>query len=232
MERAYKGFDNLVIVPVSEWLYNRAKQSPFYKDKRFQVITNGIDTNNIFKPTDYTDIKCKLGIGNEKIILHVTPNFMSPIKGGKYVIEIANRLLKYNVKILIIGFNGNKENLPENIIPLPHTKNQKELAAFYTMADITLLTSKKETFSMICAESISCNTPIVGFKAGGPEVISFKEYSEFVENGDVDALECIIKKWINIKSHNDNTYYSKATTYYSKELMYEKYLDLYKGRFK
>ena len=62
------------------------------------------------------------------------------------------------------------------------------LAQYYAMADVTLLTSKKETFSMICAESLCCGTPVVGFRAGAPEQIALPTFSSFVEYADEDAL--------------------------------------------
>lgn len=59
MNRAYKKLSNLKIVSVSGWLHNRAKQSPFFKDKDMHVIYNGIDTENIFKPQNYESLKTK-----------------------------------------------------------------------------------------------------------------------------------------------------------------------------
>lgn len=227
MKKSFEGFNNLVIVPVSQWLCDRAKQSPFLSKKEFEVITNGIDTSNIFKPTDYNELKRKFGFKNEKLILHVTPNFCDPLKGGNYVLEIAKRTLKDNIKVIIVGYNGKLDNLPNNVIVIPHTKDQNELAAYYTMADVTLITSKKETFSMVCAESLSCGTPVVGFKAGAPEMIAIKEYSEFVEYGDIDALEATIRCWLDIKNTNFFSINLNTDKIYSKELMYKKYNKIY-----
>lgn len=232
MENAFEGFDNIVITSVSKWLHDRAKQSPFFIDKNMKVVLNGIDTDNVFKPTDYTKLKKKYNITNEKVILHVTASFTNPIKGGKYVIELAERLKNENVKIFIVGFNGDKNILPSNIIPVSNTKNQTELAAFYSMADLTLLTSVKETFSMICAESLACGTPVVGFKAGAPETISLKEYSEFVTQGDVDALKEVVLRWIDKKKQYTKEIYLTASKFYSRETMYDKYIELYKGCYK
>ena len=65
------------------------------------------------------------------------------------------------------------------------------------MANLTILTSQFETFSMVCAESLCSGTPVVGFKAGAPEQISIQQYSEFVEYGKIDekkiSNECIGK---------------------------------------
>lgn len=227
MKKSFEGFDNLVITSVSKWLNNRAKESPFFKGNKLKVVLNGVDTTNTFFPSEFGDIKEELSLKDEKIILHVTANFKDPIKGGNYVIEIAKRLEKYNVKFIIVGLNSKINNLPHNIIALPNTKNQKRLAELYSMADITLLTSLRETFSMVSAESLSCGTPVVGFKAGGPESIALTEYSEFVTHGDLDLLENSILFWIDKKTIYKNEIHKKARVSYSRENMCKEYLDIY-----
>lgn len=227
MKKAFENFEDIIIVSVSGWLYDRAIQSPFMKDKKSMIIFNGVDTTNIFKPTDYSQIKKKHNIVNEKIILHVTPDFNSPIKGGNYVIDIAKRLINKNIKIIIVGYNGKTDDLPKNVIPVKHTQDQLELASYYSMADLTLLTSRRETFSMVCAESLSCGTPVVGFQAGAPETIAIKEYSEFLKFGDVASLEKSIIRWLNKKSEFSNRISVDANIIYSKENMFNKYRDLY-----
>lgn len=227
MKKSFEGFDNIVIASVSNWLHDKAKQSPFFMNKQMQVVLNGIDTENVFKPTDATELKKKFNITDEKVVLHVTASFTNPIKGGKHVISLAERLKGENIRIIIVGFNGDKSILPTNVIAVPHTRNQKELAAFYSMADITLLTSLKETFSMICAESLCCGTPIVGFEAGAPETISLKEYSEFVRQGDIDALKAAVEKWINDNRWNRNDIAEVAANYYSKRTMASSYIRIY-----
>jgi glycosyltransferase involved in cell wall biosynthesis len=227
MAEAFAGFNNLIIAPVSGWLGARAQQSPFLKAKSFVIVTNGLDTVNTFKPTNYNEFTKKYSLANEKIILHVTPNFLAPIKGGAYVIKIAQRLMNNDVKIIIVGYNGDRKILPSNVIPVAHTENQAELAAYYSLADLTLLTSKKETFSMICAESLACGTPVVGFEAGAPETISLKKYSEFVKQGDVNALEAAVRTWLDKKQEYGDEISIEASKVYSKALMYEKYAKLY-----
>lgn len=229
MRGAFEGFDNLVVTSVSEWLSDRAKQSPFFPDKNIKVIFNGIDTEKIFSPKQFDDLKKELNLNDEKIILHVTPNFKDPIKGGKYVLYLAEKFKKDNqkIKFIIVGYNGPKLDLPENVIVLPKIKNQIKLAKLYSMANITLLTSMRETFSMVCAESLSCGTPIVGFYAGGPEMIALKEYSKFVLYGDINGLEDAVLKWIDKKEIFSDNIFKEASKKYSQKLMCEKYIDIY-----
>ena len=227
-KKMFENFNNLTIVTPSKWLADRTKLS-FLKDKKIEVIYNGIDTN-IFKPKNIDYLKLKHNITDQKIIVYVTADFDNERKGGKYVLELAKRLQFENIKMFIVGNKKVLENLPKNIIMVGRTNNQDKLADYYNLADLSLITSKKETFSMICAESLSCGTPIVGFEAGAPETITIQEYSEFVKYGNMDALIQAVYRWIDKKNEVTADLAKKAAKKYSKERMYANYLKLYSNR--
>ena len=189
LETAYKGFEKLVITCVSPWLAERASHSPFFKGRKILSVLNGLD-EDIFCTKDSSRLRKLHGLDSRKVLLHVTPNFYSSIKGGKYVLEIAHRLNKEHPEcsVIICGYRGDGTDLPSNVIAIPFTKDQEELAEYYSLADATLLTSERETFSMVTAETLCCGTPLVGFKAGGPESIALKEGTLFCNYGDIDAL--------------------------------------------
>jgi putative colanic acid biosynthesis glycosyltransferase len=227
-EKIYNGFNDLMIVSVSPWLNDRARQSPFFKDKKLSVIGNGIDTINVFHPSSSDRLRKIHNIREgEKVILHVTASFTDPFKGGRYILELANSFLAENIRIIVLGDNGYVGDIPENVILLKHVKNKIELADYYSLADLTVITSRRETFSMVCAESLSCGTPVVGFKAGAPEQVALRDYSEFVDYGDIRSLIICIEKWIKLKPKIIAKLGNAAKSNYSKESMYNKYLNLY-----
>jgi len=224
---AYRGFEKLCLTGVSSWLTTRMSKSPFYRDKMIVPIYNGLDTN-IFKYRDTTLRRAELRLSDKKVIIHVTPNFYSPIKGGKYVLDLAKKYLteQPDYRFIIIGYNGDTTDCYKNIIPIAHTQNQRELAEYYSLADVCLLTSERETFSMVTAESLCCGTPVVGFKAGGPESIAISKYSEFCDYGDTDTLALLITKFAETKFDKSNIA-KQASSIFSKEKMTANYLKVY-----
>lgn len=226
---AYFKPENIIITAVSPWLADRARQSSILKNFRIKYVPNGVNTS-IFKSEQPIKLDC---FDNEsKTILFVTPHFSlapSHLKGGYFLLEIAKRLPEFNF-LVVASQTGDIDNyiLPSNLRILGKAKDQHELARLYSTADLTLLLSRRETFSMVTAESLCCGTPVVGFKAGGPDSIALPIHSAFVEHGDIDALITHITDMITVKS-DAAAISQSASKCYSENIMAEKFLNVYKS---
>lgn len=213
MKAAFEGFEkDCLITSVSPWLIERAKSSPVLEKFHHVTVLNGLDTT-VFFPTDRTAVREKLQIGDRKMVLHVTASFsLDPghIKGGHYVAELAKLLPE--MVFVVVGSGDLTLDLPENVINVGRVESQQELAAYYSAADVTLLTSKKETFSMVVAESLCCGTPVVGFEAGAPEKIALPEYSGFAVYGDLEQLQQLLRQYcgVTVDVEQAHKVYSKA----------------------
>lgn len=226
----YEGFDKLHVTAPSGWLMDRAKQS-MLADKPSTVIPNGIDTDT-FYPRNTADLRQRHGIENEKIIVHVTADFSADpdhIKGGYYVIALARRLLAMgsDTRVIVAGQYPQDLKVPENMTMLGRITDKKLLAQYYAMADVTLLTSKRETFSMVCAESLCCGTPVVGFRAGAPEQIALPEFSRFVDHGDEDALFHAVANLLQKGKASD--IFQRASQRYDSRRVVDAYMRLYEN---
>lgn len=225
MKRSFSGFEeDLTVVSVSPWLQNRAMQSPILGKMHHKVILNGVDTSVFtYRPGSRA--------GGEWVILHVSAMFSDDpdhLKGGWFLLELAERLRDLPVRFLVAGKYRLKQPVGENVTLLGEIRERDALAKQYAAADLTLLTSKRETFSMVCAESLCCGTPVVGFAAGGPETVSLPDFSEFVPQGDLDALEAAVRRWMGHKMDKKQIA-AAAATHYARETMLQAYWELYRG---
>ena len=223
MKEAIQKNADLIMVAVSPWQLERMNAAPIVKGKKKILIENGINTN-IFSPINYHESK-------RKTIIHVTSNFSdlaNDMKGGRYVIEIAKRMS--NIHFLIVGpVDENIHDLPENITCCGLIKEQKKIAELYSMADLCVVTSRRETYGLTCAESMCCGTPVVGFKNGGMETIALDKYSQFIEYGDVEQLEKCIIEWIDKKAIITDELSFNAKSVYSETRMAREYIKLYRN---
>lgn len=233
MYEVMQGFENVRMVCVSPWQLKRLQESAICKNLSGYVIGNGIDTT-VFAPKQ--DALSMNKNANTITLLQVTSSFSedeSDIKGGRYLIELARRLpTEYKIRVAGASHISNEAALPGNITLLGNVSNQEELAEEYRKADLVVLTSRKETFGMACAESLCCGTPVVGFLSGGTESIALTEYTEFCSFGDVDTLLQLVEKWSRCKrkmsEEQHQTMTAAASEKYAKKTMAQEYLALYK----
>ena len=218
--------DSTRIVSVSPWLYERAKASTILKDFTHSVVLNGLNTQ-IF----HTDMKRELiqKRNGEYAAFHATAFFSGEkehFKGGYYILQLAEKMKKENVHFYVAGPYEDGLQVPNNVTLLGTITDQRELAKYYTQADVTLVTSKRETFSMVCAESLCCGTPVVGFRAGAPETISLPEYSTFVPYGDINGLEMAVQDTLQ-KAAPKEDFSKMAANIYDTAKMVDGYLKVY-----
>ena len=71
-----------------------------------------------------------------------------------------------------------------------------------------------------------CGTPVVGFKAGGPESIALKDFSEFVDYGDING---IIAHIADIADYDARSISESAIEEYSQSTMANLFYNLYQS---
>lgn len=219
----YSNLKHLTIVPVSNWLSGLVSQS-ILGNKNVRVINNGVDLNifNICK----SNIRKKLGISNyKKIILGISSDF-GPEKGKKEFIEFAK---KTNFQIIMVGLsNADRKGLPDNIICISRTNSQKELAEYYTAADIFLNPTYNDTFPTTNIEALACGTPVITYRSGGsPEIIDAST-GIVVERGDIRAMSEAIDEMLNRgKDYYSTACRKRAEKFYNKDERFMDYINLY-----
>lgn len=224
----FKELDLITLVPVSNWLNSRVRQS-FIANKKTTVVYNGIDVDGIFYPRKCDELRQAHVEKNDFIFLSVAPDLMSQRKGGQWVIDLAKRLLDKPVKFIMIGVKDANIDCPDNVIILPPLKNIDLLAMYYSMADVFLITSQKETFSLTTAEALACGTPVIGFDSGGPLEVAPKPFGYFFPFGDIQGLFDISLKLINgdvvLPSSDDCSSYARNN--FGNNIMFLNYMKIY-----
>jgi glycosyltransferase involved in cell wall biosynthesis len=194
------------------------------------VVHNGINTSDVFVPRDASDLVRQHHLEGRYVVLSVAPDLMSPRKGGGWVLEVAKRLADRPITFIMIGVKEKSINCTPNVIYLPPMRDQKALAKYYSLANIFLLTSQSETFSLTCAESLACGTPVIGFDSGGPIEVAPEPFGHFVPYGKIDDLVSLITEShcgsLNIAQRDDCTKYANMN--FSNDRMCEDYIGIYR----
>ncbi|AIM15421.1 MULTISPECIES: N-acetyl-alpha-D-glucosaminyl L-malate synthase BshA [Neobacillus] len=163
-------------------------------DKQIETIYNFID-DRIYRKSDANHLKKEFGIKEkEKVIIHVS-NFRAVKRVPDVVKSFANISAVMPAKLLLVG-DG-----PEMTIVCKMTKQlgledqvmflgkQENLEELYSISDLMLLLSEKESFGLAVLEAMACGVPCIGTNIGGiPEVIEHGNTGYICELGDIEDI--------------------------------------------
>lgn len=135
------------------------------------------------------EVRERLSISpDDNIILFV--GSLTKFKGAHLISRLAQCLEDEDITFLIAGdgpLRGQFENRP-NIVYEGFVDNE-DLPPLYNVADVTLVPSKSESFSIVSVESAACGTPVVTTTQDGTMVRLFKNRRAYLwTERSVDAL--------------------------------------------
>jgi L-malate glycosyltransferase len=161
-------------------------------NKEIETVYNFVD-ERVYRKKDVYYLKEQYGIGpEEKVVIHVS-NFRH-VKRVPDIVK-AFDLIQQEIpaKLLLVGDGPEmtvvcrlvKElDLKGKVLFLGKQENLEEL---YSISDVKLLLSEKESFGLVLLEAMACGVPCVGTKIGGiPEVIEDGKTGYLCELGAVE----------------------------------------------
>ena len=186
--------DNLLLVPVSEWLNGVVKES-FFVGCKTRVIHNGIDTKTFVPSMLGGDSVSKFGLSKGKKILLGVANPWSDKKGFSDFIRLNDIIDKSKYQIVLVGLSAEQLNsLPDGMVGLQRTDSVALLAELYSVANVFVNFSYEETFGLTTAEALACGTPVLVYNATGCPEIVVDNVGCVVEKGDLNAAYACIEK--------------------------------------
>lgn len=162
--------------------------------KFIDTVYNFID-ERVHRKINSQALRDKLHIHrDEKVIIHVS-NFRS-VKRVPDVISAFSKIVQHvPAKLLLVGDGPEmstvcnlvtKLGLRDLVIFLGKQDNVEDL---YSMSDLMLLLSEKESFGLVALEAMACGVPCIGTNIGGiPEVIENGVNGFICNVGDIDII--------------------------------------------
>jgi L-malate glycosyltransferase len=163
-------------------------------DKQIEKVYNFID-DRVYQKRDAEHLKQEFEINeDEKVIIHVS-NFRKVKRVQDVVKTFANISEAMPAKLLLVGDGPEmplvcdlvkKLGLTEKVHILGKQENLDEL---YSISDLKLLLSEKESFGLVALEAMACGVPCIGTNVGGmPEVIGHGKTGYICELGDIQDI--------------------------------------------
>lgn len=178
-------------------------------DEKIHVLRNGVDLE-MFRPVDGRRIRERFGLDGRVLI---SVGHLIRRKGHDLVIGALARL-EPDVQLLIVGDGPERRRLEAHAADLqvadrvvfagevPH----RELAEYYSAADVLVLASDREGWPNVLLESMACGVPVVATSIWGvPEVVASPEAGVLVDDRTPEALAGGIRRLLANMPSSDAT---------------------------
>lgn len=181
-------------------------------------VNNMIDTKHF--NYDYT-------LKTNKGFTFVTVSSLTPNKRVdlmiKGFVEFIQKSTIENVELHIIGDGEERSFLQALAIQLKVDDkikfhgilDQGEVRSIFDRSDCFVLTSKKETFGVACAEALLSGMPVIVTKCGGPEEFVNKENGVIIE--DKEISEAMLYMYTHINDYEGESISERAYQLFSEE---------------
>lgn len=163
-------------------------------NKKILPVYNFIDERVYHKiPTCHLKEEYKIN-AHEKVVIHVS-NFRSVKRVPDVVKAFAKIVGQIPAKLLLVGDGPEfskvsqlveKLEIQDHVLFLGKQDNLEEL---YSISDLMLLLSEKESFGLVALEAMACGVPCIGTNIGGiPEVIQDGVNGFLCDLGDIEQV--------------------------------------------
>ena len=187
-QQAYKAISNIVFV-APEFVIKSSADAPLLEGKMTSIVDEAIDVR-VNHPKDTTQLRHKLGIADDAIVIGCVAPYSYERKGVRYLIEAARKLQNDKRFVFVqVGYDSqDKSQLPSNYIPIGYISNQEELTDYYSLADLFVFPSLQDTMPNACLEALACGSPLLCFDTSGMPYIADETVMTLVEPKNVDQM--------------------------------------------
>lgn len=174
----------ITIVATSRWLADMARSSTLFRNRRIEVIPNGIDQEQ-YKPADKQAARAVYNLPQDKrLVLFSAFSATSDKRKGNQFLEQALEEMSRagwgdRVELVVIGAShppARSSSLGMKVHYMGRLHDEVSQVLLYSAADVLVAPSMQENLSNTVMESLACGTPVVAFDIGGmPDMIDHQK---------------------------------------------------------
>jgi len=192
-----------MVICVADAVRRVALERERLRHSRTVVIHNGVHPH-VDRATASTvhRLRKELGLGPHESVVGMVSNFNRPVKGVTYLLDAVPRIVEAvpNARFLLLGGGDEEVALRQKAGALGVATKvlfagfRDSIDDFYSIMDVSVLTSLSEGLSLTLLESMNHGLPVVATAVGGnPEVVRNGETGHLVPPRDPTALaDCVI----------------------------------------
>ncbi len=164
--------------------------------EKLHVMRNGVDLER-FRPLAQDESRARLGLRGSPMLLSV--GNLVPLKGHDLTIAaFASLLPDYPAaQLALVGTGPERARLEAQVrtlglegkVVFAGSVPNADLPAWFSAADVSVLSSSREGLANVLLESMACGTPVVATRRGGtPEVVTDAAAGRLVDERDAEHI--------------------------------------------
>lgn len=225
-KKVYTSIPNLILVPVSDWL-SKLLRSSFLKEYPIYRIYNGVDLITFSPQENVLQLRRRIGVMQCYMLIGVA-SVWSTRKGLADFVALRSKLPIQEYAMVLIGLTENQiRGLPQGIIGISRTNSVKELAEYYSAANVFVNPTWEDNFPTTNLEALACDTPVVTYQTGGSVEAIDEKTGKIIPVGDIEALAQAIKQICENRIMKNGQCRKRAIELYNKNDRYMEYMNLY-----
>ncbi len=217
------------ISSVSTFLFKRMNECGL-KNSNYHVIPNIIES----------PVKTLPSSKKNYVYILMVADLVDEIKNISGLIRAVNSLnTTIDFQVHIIGRGPDEEHLKRIADSLgllnrkvffEGLKTNEEVYQFLCISDFLVMNSRYETFSLICAEAMSCGKPVLATRCGGPNEFVQEKTGILIEPGNEEELKKnLIFMLNNYSKYNSEEIKEYIRSLFSKEKVAISFMNFYES---
>ena len=234
---------NIHIVCPSNWMAKCAKESSLMRDFSIKVIPNPIDLD-FWKPISKSESRKIFNLPDSSIIIlfGAIGGTSDKRKGADLLLNALDILIQeysnknlIDINLVVFGQDSSTQLNTKYKFPIHFVgkiDQDKMLRYLYSTADLFVIPSRQDNLPQTAIEAHACGTAVVGFETGG--LIDIIENNvtgllakPFEAKSLATSINSIIKDKKRLKEMGSAAR-KRAERLWSEDIIYSKYLDLYR----
>ena len=191
------------IVVLSQFTKNKLLNSYKVSPEKIVLIPGGIDFEKFYPANDKIDIRNRLNIPSEKLILLTVRNLVPRMGLENLLFAVRKAVEKVPHIYLVLGGDGPLKNslssLSHELQLQDHVKfigfiPETEIPDYYRMADLFVLpTLELEGFGLVTLEALASGVPVLGTPVGGTvEILGKFDPKYLFRDTDPESMASLI----------------------------------------
>lgn len=225
-KRLFQAIPRLAVVGVSDWVTNEARRSPIFANAcKITRIYNWVDLET-FKPQQGDTLRQELNLKDSDFVVLGVAQHWTVEKGLNIFRNLA--MARPEIKFVLVGGYDSSADLPDNMMMIGAVNTPKELARYYSMANVFLNPSIQETFGKVSAEALACGTPVITNNATACPEITGDDCGVIVQDNNlVQILEAVDKIRYYGKAHFQKSCLERAKRLFNPTTNIHQYFKLF-----